>query len=57
MPITSPTNDMYDLVPFVLKQEEGHILKEISGKAFSVIFDGTPQLSEALANIVRFVGQ
>ena len=32
---------MSDLVPFMLKQEEGRILSEISGKALSVIFDGT----------------
>ena len=28
---------MSDLVPFVLKKEEGHILNKISGKALSVI--------------------
>ena len=32
---------MFDLVPFVLKQEEAHIRDEITGKYMSVIFDGT----------------
>ena len=48
---------MSDLVPFVLKQEEGRIRNEISGKALSVIFDGTSRLGEALASIVRFAGE
>ena len=46
-----------DLVCFALKQEDGCILNEISGKALSVIFDGTSRLGEALAVIIRFVGE
>ena len=47
---------MSDLVPFILKEEEAHIRDEITGKYLSVIFDGTSRLGEALAVIVRFVG-
>ena len=46
---------MSDLVPFVLKEEESLIKKEIDGKNVSVIFGGTTRLGEALANVVRFV--
>ena len=48
---------MSDLIPFVSKQEEERVLKEMSGKILSVIFDGTSRLGEALAIIVRFVGE
>lgn len=48
---------MFDLVPFILKEEEARIQKEITGKYLSVIFDGTSRLGEALAVIVRFVGE
>ena len=42
---------MFDLVPFILKEEEAN---EVAGKHFSVIFDGTSRLGEV---IVRFVGE
>ena len=48
---------MFDLVPFILKQEEARIQEEINGKSLSVIYDGTSRLGEALAVIVRFVGE
>ena len=48
---------MFDLVPFVLKEEEGRICSEIRGKNVSVIFDGTSRLGEAIAILVRFVGE
>ena len=47
---------MFDLVPFILK-EEARIKNEITGKYLSVIFDGTSRLGEALAVIVRFIGE
>ena len=48
---------MFDLVPFILKEEEARIKNDIAGKHLSVIFDGTSRLGEALAVIVRFVGE
>jgi len=46
---------MSDLVPFVQKEEESLIKREIDGKDVSVIFDGTTRLGEALAIVVRFI--
>ena len=48
---------LFDLVPFLLKEEEATIRKEITGKHLSTIFDGTSRLGEALAVVVRFVGE
>ena len=48
---------LFDLVPFILKEEEARIRKEITGKCLSVIFDGSSRLGEALAVIVLFVGE
>ena len=45
---------MFDLVPFILKEEEARIKNEITGK---YLFDGTSRLGEALAVIVRFIGE
>lgn len=53
----SDRRHMFDLVPFILKEEEGRIQNEITGKYLSVIFDGTSRLGEAFAIIVRFVGE
>lgn len=47
--------NMYDYVPFILKDEENRIRQEIEGKQLSIIFDGTSRLGEALAMVVRFV--
>ena len=41
----------------VLKEDEARVHKEMTGKYLSVIFDGTSRLGEALAVIVRFVGE
>lgn len=46
---------MIDLIPFVLSDETKQIKAEINGKDVSIIFDGTTQLGEALAIIVRYV--
>lgn len=46
---------MYDIIPFVLENEQARIKTEIEGKAMSIIFDGTTRLGEALAVIVCFV--
>ena len=43
---------MFDLVPFVFKEEEARIKAEISVKHLSVIFDGTSRLGQALVIIV-----
>lgn len=48
---------MFDLIPFILKEEEARVRKEMTGKYLSVIFDGTSRLGEALVVIVRFVGE
>ena len=44
---------MSDLVPFILKEEQSLIKKEIDDA--SVIFDGTTCLGKVLAVVVRFV--
>ena len=46
---------MFDLVPFIQKQELAKLRKEIDGKEVSVIFDGTTYLGEALAIVIRYV--
>ena len=46
---------MFDLVPFILKEEEKRISSEIQGKPVAVIFDGTTRLGEAMAIVLRFV--
>ena len=47
--------NMHDYVPFILKEEEGRIRREIDRRHLSVILDGTSRLGEALAIILRFV--
>ena len=44
---------MFDLVPFIAKDEEARLKDEISEKHVSVYFDGTSRLGEALAVLVR----
>ena len=46
---------MSDHIPFILKEEEELIRRELAGKYMSVIFDGTTRLEEAVAVVVRFV--
>ena len=46
---------MFDLVPFILKDEDSRIRGEISGKYLSVIFDGTSRLGEVLAIVLRYI--
>ena len=48
---------MFDSVPFILKEEEACLKQELQGKQVGVIFDGTTRLGEAMAIILRFVGQ
>ena len=48
---------MFDLVPFILKEEETCLKQELRGKQVGVIFDGTTRLGEALAIILRFVSE
>ena len=47
--------NLNDYIPFILKQEETCITKEIKNKYVSIIFDGTSRIGEALAIVVRFV--
>ena len=46
---------MSDHIPFILKEEQATIKKELTDKYTSVIFDGTTRLGEAMAVVVRFV--
>ena len=46
---------LYDLIPFVVKEEEMQIIDEIKNKHVSVIFDGTTHTCEALAIVLRFI--
>ena len=47
--------NMHDYVPFILKDDESRICREIDGKQLSVILDGISRLGEALAVVLRFV--
>ena len=51
----SDRRHMSDLIPFILLQEKEQIKKEISGKAMSVVFNGTSRLGEVFVIVVRFV--
>ena len=51
----SDRRHMSDLIPFVLKQEQACLRKEIKGKHVAIIFDGTTRLGEVLAVVLRFV--
>ena len=42
---------MFDLVPFILKEEETCLKQELQGKQVGVIFDGTTRLGEAMTII------
>ena len=48
---------MFDLIPFILEEEETNIKREIQGKHIGVIFDGTTRLGEAMAIVIRFVSE
>ena len=46
---------LYDLIRFVVKEEEMQMKDEIKNKHGSVIFDGTTHACEALAIVLRFI--
>ena len=46
---------MADVIPFVFAQEQESLKKEIFNQYFSIIFDGTTRLGEAMAIVVRYV--
>ena len=46
---------LYDLIPFVVKEEEAQIKDEIKIKHVGTIFDGTIHACEALAVVLRFI--
>ena len=45
---------MSDLLPFILQNEKCCFKSEISGRAVSVIFDGTTRFGEAMCVILRY---
>ena len=51
----SDRRHMSDLIPFVLKQEQACLRKEIEGKHVAIIFDGTTRLGEVLAVVLRLL--
>ena len=46
---------MSDHIPFIFKEEQSTIKKELTDRYTSVIFDGTTRLGEAMAVVVRFI--
>lgn len=48
---------MFDLVPFLLEEEEACLKQELQGKQVGVIFDSTTWLGEAMTIILQFVGE
>ena len=46
---------LYNLIPFVVKEEEAQIKDEIKNKHVGIIFDGTTHTCEALAVVLRFI--
>ena len=46
---------LYDLIPFVVKEEEAQIKDEIKNKHVGIVFDGTTHTCEALAVVLRFI--
>ena len=46
---------LYDLIPFVVKEEEAKIKDEIKNKHVGIVFDGTTHTCEALAVVLRFI--
>ena len=46
---------LYDLIPFVVKQEEAQVKEEIKNKHVGIIFDGTTHTCEVLAVVLRFI--
>ena len=48
---------MFDLIPFILKEEEACLKQELREKPVGVISDGTTTLGEAMAIILHFVSE
>lgn len=46
---------MAELIPVVPQEEIKTIQKELTGRVFSIVFDGTTRLGEALVVLVRFL--
>ena len=47
---------MSDLIPIIFEEEQAKIKQEIGGQDVSVVFDGSTRFGEAMAAVVRFVG-
>lgn len=48
---------IFDMIPFVLKEEEASLKRDIQDQYLGVIFDGTTRHGEAMAVVVRFVSE
>ena len=46
---------MFDLIPFILKEEQAQIKSEINGMFVGIVFDGATHICEALAIDIRFI--
>lgn len=46
---------LFDLIPFILKEEEALIKKEIDDQFLGVVFDGTTRHGEAMAVVLQFI--
>ena len=51
----SDSHYMSDLVPFILKEEQCRVRKEISSRPVVVFSDGTTHLEQALAVVLQLV--
>ena len=47
--------NLFDLIPFIQQQEQTQLQEKVKDKNVSIIFDGTSQLGEALAIVVRYI--
>ena len=46
---------LFDMIPFILKEEEAVIKNAIEGQHLGIVFDGTTRHGEAMAIVLRFV--
>ena len=46
---------MFDIIPFVLKEEETNIKQMIKDKSLGIAYDGTTRLREAI--VIRFISE
>ena len=46
---------LFDIIPFILSEEEDRLNEELANRDLSVAFDGTTRLGEALAVVVQLI--